>query len=48
LTGQEWSSTQKMGAGGRPGGRVWYYNFRYKYEGSQSDHDNARALCVRG
>ncbi len=53
LTGNQWSSTQRMDDRGHPNGYVWYFDFN---EG-RSDNDptgwpypftNLRALCVRG
>jgi len=53
LTGNQWSSTQRMDDRGHPNGYVWYFDFN---EG-RSDNDptgwpypfaNRRALCVRG
>jgi len=53
LTGNQWSSTQRMDDRGHPNGYVWYFDFN---EG-RPDNDptgwpypfvNRRALCVRG
>lgn len=51
LTGNQWSSTQKMDDRGRPSGWAWRFDFN---EGRSFDGDevtfytNKRALCVRG
>lgn len=51
LTGDQWSSTQKMDDRGHPSGWVWRFDFN---EGRPFDddevtfHTNKRALCVRG
>jgi hypothetical protein len=54
LTGRQWSSTRVIDPyTRRPGGQVWYFDFRDKHKGeddgtwfSGSIHDR-RALCVR-
>jgi hypothetical protein len=51
LTGNEWTSSQRMDDRGRPSGYAWRYDFN---EGREFDGDelsfsiNKRALCVRG
>jgi hypothetical protein len=55
LTGDEWSTTQRMDDRGRPNGLAWYFDFN---EGIRNDDDagrftghfasyGRRALCVR-
>ena len=54
LTGDEWSSTQRMDDSGHPTARVWYFDF---LNGVRKDDDTtlliniwggiARSLCVR-
>jgi hypothetical protein len=55
LTGNQWSTTQRVDDRGRPSGLVWYFDFENMYKGSDdgsrfsgrfSNHFR-RALCVR-
>lgn len=55
LTGNQWSSTQRMDVGGRPSGLFWYFDFWNRHKGSDDGsrfsgrfaNCNRRALCVR-
>jgi hypothetical protein len=51
LTGNQWSSTQKMDDRGHPSGWVWRFDFNEgrSFDGDEvTFHTNKRALCVRG
>lgn len=54
LTGDPWSSSQRLDDRGRPSGLVWYFDFWNGYKGSgdgswsgRFEDDGRRALCVR-
>ncbi len=55
LTGNQWSSTQRMDDRGRPSGLVWYFDFWNMRKGSDDGgrfsgrfaNHGRRALCVR-
>jgi hypothetical protein len=52
LTGDQWSSTQRIDDRGRPSGLVWYFDFWNKVKKSEDgtffgSSYGMRALCVR-
>lgn len=54
LTGNQWSSTQRLHDNGRPSGLVWYFDFWNKFKESEDGTWSGRgagygkrALCVR-
>ena len=51
LTGNQWSSTQKIDDRGHPSGWAWRFDFNAgeSFDGDEvTFHTNKRALCVRG
>ena len=51
LTGNQWSSTQKIDDHGHPSGWAWRFDFNegQPFDGDEvTFHTNKRALCVRG
>ena len=51
LTGNQWSSTQKIDDRGHPSGWAWRFDFNegQSFDGDEvTFHTNKRALCVRG
>jgi hypothetical protein len=51
LTGDQWSSSQRMDDRGHPSGYVWRFDFNdgRPFDGDElSFYSNKRALCVRG
>jgi hypothetical protein len=51
LTGNQWSSSQRMDDRGHPSGYAWRFDFNEgrPFDGDEvSFHTNKRALCVRG